>query len=130
MAEIPEDFIDITGDGGILKKITAEGKGEETPQPGHEVRAHYTGTLEDGTVFDSSRNRGQVFKFVIGQRQVIKGWDEGFATMKKGEKAILKCRADYAYGDSPPGAGIPPGATLNLMSSSLALVPRRRRNMR
>lgn len=79
-------------DGGLLKKITQEGTGEETPQPGMEVSAHYTGTLEDGTKFDSSRDRGKVFKFTIGQGQVIKGWDQGFLSMKKGEKAILKCR--------------------------------------
>lgn len=57
-----------------------------------EVIAHYTGTLDDGTQFDSSRTRGKEFVFVIGKGNVIKGWDKGFATMKKGEKAILRCR--------------------------------------
>jgi FKBP-type peptidyl-prolyl cis-trans isomerase 2 len=66
------------------------------------VKAHYTGTLEDGSKFDSSVDRGQVFSFTIGQGQVIKGWDQGFATMKKGEKAVLKCRSDYAYGKHLP----------------------------
>ena len=65
----------------------------------------YAGTLvSDGSKFDSSRDRGKTFKFTIGQGQVIKGWDEGFASMKVGEKAILKVRHDYGYGErgSPP----------------------------
>lgn len=105
-------FIDITGDDGILKKITKESTSDVFPETGMEVIAHYTGTLDDGSKFDSSRDRGKEFKFTIGKGQVIKGWDQGFATMKKGEKAILRCRSDYAYGDSGQGA-IPPGATLN-----------------
>lgn len=80
---------------------------------GSEVSAHYTGTLEsDGSKFDSSRDRGQPFKFKIGQGQVIQAWDQGFATMKTGEKAILKCRSDYAYGASGSPPKIPGGATL------------------
>jgi FK506-binding protein 4/5 len=75
-----------------LKKILKEGAGDELPITGMEVTAHYTGTLDDGTKFDSSRDRGKEFKFTIGKGQVIKGWDQGFATMKKGEKAILRCR--------------------------------------
>jgi peptidylprolyl isomerase len=122
-----EGFMDVSGgDGGIMKKITREGQGEETPASGNEVRAHYTGTLEDGTVFDSSVSRNKEFKFTIGQGQVIKGWDVGFASMKKGEKALLKCRADYAYGDSPPGAGIPPGATLNFDVELLGFGPKKK----
>jgi len=105
------EYIDITGDGGIMKHTYQEGTGE-TPEEGHEVRAHYTGTLEDGTKFDSSRDRGQEFKFKIGKGSVIKGWDIGFATMKVGEKAILKCREDYAYGQEAKGGKIPAGATL------------------
>lgn len=54
--------------------------------------------LMDGTIFDSSIERGQTFKFVLGQGQVIKGWDLGFASMKQGEKAVLQCAPDYAYG--------------------------------
>jgi len=110
MSDFDTDFVDISGDGGLLKKILQEGEGD-SPSKGMMVRAHYTGTLEDGTKFDSSRDRGQEFKFKIGQSQVIKGWDEGFATMKKGEKAILKCRSDYAYGSNGQGT-IPPDATL------------------
>ena len=66
------DYIDITGDGGLLKKITSPSPETEDayPQPGDEVCAHYTGTLDNGTVFDSSRTRGKVFKFTIGKGQV------------------------------------------------------------
>ena len=85
------EFIDISGDGGVLKKTTLEGTGDY-PNTGDEIRAHYTGTLEDGSKFDSSVDRGQEFKFKIGKGSVIKGWDLGFAAMKTGEKAILKCR--------------------------------------
>jgi peptidylprolyl isomerase len=106
------DYIDISGDGGLLKKILEPGTGDDYPQTGQQVTAHYTGTLDDGTKFDSSRDRGKEFVFTIGQGQVIKGWDQGFATMKKGEKAILRCRSDFAYGKGGQGV-IPPDATLN-----------------
>jgi len=110
--EIKSDFgEDISGEGGLFKKITKEGTGE-SPTPFSNVRAHYTGTLLDGTKFDSSRDRGQVFNFTIGRGQVIKGWDEGFASMKVGECAVLTCRADYAYGESGSPPKIPGGATL------------------
>lgn len=74
---------------------------------------HYVGTLEDGTKFDSSRDRDQEFNFKLGIGNVIKGWDSGVATMKKGEKCILKCRSDYAYGEQGSPPAIPGGATLN-----------------
>jgi peptidylprolyl isomerase len=72
-----------------------------------------TGTLvSDGSKFDSSRDRGKTFKFTLGQGMVIKGWDEGFASMKVGEKAMLKIRYDYAYGESGSPPKIPPKADL------------------
>ena len=68
------EFFDISGgDGGVLKKIVKEGSGS-VPSAGDEVRAHYTGTLDDGAVFDSSVKRGREFKFTIGVNHVIKGW--------------------------------------------------------
>jgi len=83
------------------------------PTPNSEVTAHYTGTLaSDGSKFDSSRDRGQPFKFTIGQGQVIKGWDEGFASMKVGEKAKLEIRSDYGYGSQAMGAKIPANSDL------------------
>ena len=74
---------------------------------------HYTGRLEDGTVFDSSRDRGTPFEFPLGQGHVIKGWDLGVATMKRGEKAILTIDSSLGYGDSGAGNVIPGGATLD-----------------
>ncbi|BDA45510.1 Peptidyl-prolyl cis-trans isomerase FKBP62 [Coccomyxa sp. Obi] len=104
---------DLTGDGGVIKKILVEGSGWETPSKGDEVTVHYVGTLEDGTVFDSSRERDTPFVFSLGQGRVIKGWDEGVKTFKKGEKALLTCKADYAYGEQGSPPKIPPNATLN-----------------
>lgn len=75
---------------------------------------HLSGTLvSDGSKFDSSRDRNKTFKFTIGKGQVIRGWDEGFASMKVGEKAILRARHDYAYGESGSPPKIPPKATLD-----------------
>lgn len=105
--------VDVSGDGGIIKKVYREGTGDETPAKGDKVEAHYTGTLTDGEKFDSSRDRGKVFKFDIGKGSVIKGWDQGFATMKKGEHALLVCKSDYAYGDRGSPPKIPGGATLH-----------------
>lgn len=101
-------------DGGVLKKIlqAAPDDAAGPPPVGNEVQAHYTGSLLDGTKFDSSVDRGTPFKFTIGNGQVIRGWDEGFASMKVGEKAILKCKPDYAYGASGSPPKIPANATL------------------
>jgi hypothetical protein len=87
----------VSGDGGCKKRITSEGSGDAFPQKGQEVSAHYTGHVgtPEGEKFDSSVDRGQVFKFTIGQGQVIKGWDQGFASMKKGEKGFLLLEPDY-----------------------------------
>lgn len=109
-----DEWIDISGDGGCLKKILAPGNGSGVkPEKGWPVDAHYTGTLEsDGSEFDSSRKRGKPFQFTCGVGQVIKGWDVGFASMEIGEKAILKCRGDYAYGAAGSPPIIPGNATL------------------
>lgn len=124
-SENSQQFLDISGDGGLLKKVLKEGTGD-VPKEGDEIRAHYTGKLDDGSVFDSSVSRGKEFKFTLGRRNVIKGWDVGFATMRAGEKAVLKCRADYAYGDSPPGSTIPPNATLTFDVELLGFGPKKK----
>ncbi|KAJ7961619.1 Peptidylprolyl isomerase [Quillaja saponaria] len=100
------------GKQGLKKKLVKEGEGWVTPDVGDEVEVHYTGTLLDGTQFDSSRDRGTPFKFTLGQGQVIKGWDEGIKTMKKGENAIFTIPPELAYGDSGSPPTIPPKATL------------------
>lgn len=121
------DYVDISEEqnGGLLKKVVEEGQGE-SPNALDEVHAHYIGTLDDGSVFDSSRQRNKVFQFTIGQGQVIKGWDKGFASMKKGERAILRCSPDYAYGDAGAGAKIPGGATLNFDVELLSFGPKKK----
>jgi FK506-binding protein 4/5 len=73
---------------------------------------HYTGTLLDGTKFDSSRDRSDPFKFKLGAGQVIKGWDRAVATMKRGEQCRVVLRSDYAYGASGSPPKIPANATL------------------
>ena len=99
-------------DGGVTKKVLAKGFGDERPEKGDDVVVHYTGTLLDGTKFDSSVDRGDPFKFRLGLGQVIKGWDQGVASMKKGEKAILTCKPDYAYGARGYPPTIPADSTL------------------
>ncbi|RZC47205.1 hypothetical protein C5167_040166 [Papaver somniferum] len=100
------------GNQGLKKKLIKEGQGWDTPDNGDEVEVHYTGTLLNGTQFDSSRDRGTPFKFKLGQGQVIKGWDLGIKTMKKGENAIFTIPAELAYGEAGSPPTIPPSATL------------------
>jgi FK506-binding protein 4/5 len=100
------------GKQGLKKLLVKEGEGWETPETGDEVEVHYTGTLLDSTKFDSSRDRGTPFKFKLGQGQVIKGWDQGIATMKKGETAVFTIPPEMAYGESGSPPTIPPNATL------------------
>ena len=83
-----------------------------SPQKGQQVTVHYTGYLQDGTKFDSSRDRNQPLPFTIGIGQVIKGWDEGIMSMKVGGKRKLTIPPDLGYGQRGAPPAIPPGATL------------------
>lgn len=87
------------------------GEGTEA-QSGKTVDVHYTGWLENGTKFDSSKDRGRPFSFSLGAGQVIRGWDEGVAGMKVGGKRKLTIPASLGYGARGAGGVIPPNATL------------------
>jgi FK506-binding protein 4/5 len=89
-----------------------EGEGSETPCDGCTVSLHYTGTLVDGTKFDSSLERNEPFEFSLGKGQVIRAFDMGVATMRKGEKCMLTCGPTYAYGAAGSPPNIPPNSTL------------------
>ena len=96
---------------GLEYEDITEGTGV-SPTPGQTTVVHYVGTLLSGKKFDSSRDRGQPFEFPIGRGRVIKGWDEGVATMKVGGIRKLTIPAHLGYGAQGAGGVIPPNATL------------------
>lgn len=93
-------------------KVLKEGTGDQEAKQGDFVKVHYTGTLEDGTKFDSSVDRGEPFEFTLGVGQVIQGWDQGVSGMKIGEKRKLTIPPELGYGASGAGSAIPPNAVL------------------
>jgi peptidylprolyl isomerase len=107
-----DDLDNATETASGLKYIDlAEGDGE-SPKSGATAVVHYTGWLLDGTKFDSSVDRGRPFSFPLGRGRVIKGWDEGVASMKVGGKRKLIIPPELGYGARGAGASIPPNATL------------------
>jgi peptidylprolyl isomerase len=109
MASPAEDNVTTTPSG--LKYIDLQEGTGATPTTGQTVVVHYTGTLEDGTKFDSSRDRKQPFQFRVGVGQVIKGWDEGVGSMKVGGRRQLIIPPELGYGSRGIGP-IPPNSTL------------------
>ncbi len=95
----------------LKKEDSSPGSGPAC-KAGDKVKVHYTGTLMNGTKFDSSRDSGQPFEFTLGRGEVIKGWDEGVVGMKKGGKRKLTIPAAKAYGASGSPPKIPPNAPL------------------
>jgi FKBP-type peptidyl-prolyl cis-trans isomerase len=95
----------------LVKEDVKTGTGPAAKQ-GDRVKVHYTGTLLDGTKFDSSLDRGEPFEFTLGRGEVIKGWDQGVVGMKKGGKRRLTIPSELAYGTRGMPPKIPPDATL------------------
>lgn len=102
---------EITTPSGLKYVDLLEGQGE-SPKPGQTVTVNYTGTLENGTKFDSSYDHGQPFEFPIGRGRVIRGWDEGLMTMKVGGKRKLIVPPALGYGPAGQPPSIPGNATL------------------
>jgi len=100
----------ITTASGLQYLVEVAGTGE-IPEKGDILVVHYTGTLLDGTKFDSSRDRNKPFEFPLGMGRVIKGWDEGFSTMRVGDKRRLIIPPELGYGSRDMGR-IPPNSTL------------------
>jgi FKBP-type peptidyl-prolyl cis-trans isomerase FkpA len=96
---------------GLQYVVNSVGTGPK-PTAGQKVKVHYTGTLLDGTKFDSSVDRNEPFEFTLGRGQVIKGWDEGIALLNKGSKAVLILPSSLAYGTRGAGSLIPPNTPL------------------
>lgn len=95
-----------------LKYILVEKGNGTQAENGKTVNVHYTGYLMDGSIFDSSVERGDPISFALGRGMVIKGWEEGIALMKVGDKMRLIIQSDLAYGERGAGGVIPPNATL------------------
>ena len=102
-------FIDVAGDGGVLKNVIKAGDGP-TPQEGDQCAVEYVGVC-NGTEFDRNVG-GYPFEFTLGDGKVVKGWEVAFASMKLGDKVQLVLTGEYGYGEDGSGTDIPPGAEL------------------
>ena len=111
----------ITTASGLQYEDTVVGSGAEAFS-GKGVEVHYTGTLADGTKFDSSHDRKKPFSFRLGARQVIAGWDEGVAGMKVGGTRKLVIPPNLGYGAQGAGGVIPPNAQLTFVVELLRVL--------
>merc|ERR1719316_9336 len=107
---------------GLTLEVQKDGDQKTFPKAGDKLSMHYTGTLTDGTKFDSSRDRGQPFEFTIGVGQVIQGWDQGVMKMSKGSRAVLHVPSDQGYGARGAGGVIPANADLDFDVELLKIV--------
>jgi FKBP-type peptidyl-prolyl cis-trans isomerase len=114
-----KDAARVTANGVVIQDIR-EGTGRELTPP-QNISVHYTGTLSDGSTFDSSVTRGKPFNFGIGKGQVIKGWEEGMLGMREGGIRRLIIPPELAYGERGAGGKIPPNATLTFEIELLAI---------
>ena len=105
----------------LQSEILLEGAGEAVVKSGDSISVHYQGALADGTVFDSSYQKGEPITFTIGAGTVIKGWDEGIIGMKLGEKRKLVIPPGLAYGEEGYGPTIPPNSTLTFEVELVAI---------
>jgi peptidylprolyl isomerase len=111
----------VTTASGLTYVVTKRGDGRK-PLKGETVTVHYTGTLANGTKFDSSHDRGEPISFPLGMGRVIKGWDEGIAKLGVGDQAVLVIPPEIGYGAKGAGDGlIPPGATLVFVVELVAI---------
>lgn len=116
----------VTTESGLQYQVLEQGEGK-TPQKGDKVKVHYTGTLIDGTQFDTSmkgENKNKPFEFVVGEGRVIKGWDEALQKMPMGSKWKLFIPAELAYGERQAGI-IKPGSTLIFDVELLEILPKK-----
>ncbi|CAD7971165.1 unnamed protein product [Amoebophrya sp. A25] len=116
------------GEGRELVKtiIAAAPEDAAVPQKGDQVKVHYTGTLQDGSKFDSSRDRNKLFDFELGAGRVIKGWEEAVGGMKKGERAKFTIPYEKAYGESGSPPAIPEMADLDFDIELVDFGPRQK----
>ena len=115
-------IIDTQGDNWAHDPVIVKEGSGTSPKATDTVEVHYTGTLLNGTKFDSSRDRGQPTRFPLNR--VIKGWTEGVALMKPREQRILVIPPDLAYGKSSPTPKIPPNSWLVFDVELLAVNPK------
>jgi len=119
--QVRQESTNTTMDDKLKIEILKEGTGDRKTKAGDTVSVHYTGTLVDGTKFDSSVDRGTPFQFKLGAGMVIAGWDQGLLDMKVGEKRKLTIPASLGYGSRGAGGVIPPNATLVFETELMAI---------